>query len=276
MKWAAVCCAEAQGLKPGDPAFGAWVRLAATPVRTIKGQVIERKPDQGRRGGGRREGGRRERPADEQGRGDRKPREGGPRRPRQDRVDPTSWPRTARAGRSAPACGSSRPTTATNASARPGARPSARPSAKPSASASRGWATSPRSAQSRRIALTHPRDEDGLERQARPQSRLAAGHLGEVLRVERHVQVGGEDGDQRRDQPPAGGAPRRRGHEPQPAGDLGHAAGVDDRVRGREIRRHGPRVDLRDHEVHDAGEDEERAGQEADGAHCGGTLPCRA
>ena len=31
MKWSAVCCERAEGLKPGDPVFQAWVRLAATP-----------------------------------------------------------------------------------------------------------------------------------------------------------------------------------------------------------------------------------------------------
>ena len=36
MKWSAVCCERAEGLKPGDPVFQAWVRLAATPVREVK------------------------------------------------------------------------------------------------------------------------------------------------------------------------------------------------------------------------------------------------
>jgi hypothetical protein len=36
LKWAAVCCDASQGLKPGDPLFLAWIRLAGTPVRTIK------------------------------------------------------------------------------------------------------------------------------------------------------------------------------------------------------------------------------------------------
>ena len=36
MKWSAVCCEKAEGLKPGDPVFQAWVRLAATPVREVK------------------------------------------------------------------------------------------------------------------------------------------------------------------------------------------------------------------------------------------------
>jgi hypothetical protein len=58
MKWAMVCCVAAEGLPPGDPVFLAWVRLAATPVRDIKGQVLERddRPGgRGRRGGGRRD-----------------------------------------------------------------------------------------------------------------------------------------------------------------------------------------------------------------------------
>ena len=31
MKWSSVCAEQAQGVKPGDPTFTAWVRLAATP-----------------------------------------------------------------------------------------------------------------------------------------------------------------------------------------------------------------------------------------------------
>ncbi len=65
LKWAMVCCLAAEGLPPGDPVFLAWVRLAATPVREIKGQVRERddRGGRGRPGGprddrrGRREGG---------------------------------------------------------------------------------------------------------------------------------------------------------------------------------------------------------------------------
>jgi hypothetical protein len=68
LKWAAACCQAAQGLKPGDPAFNAWVRLAATPVREIKAEVAEPRDDRGGRSGrgGRRGGDRREAP-----RGDR-------------------------------------------------------------------------------------------------------------------------------------------------------------------------------------------------------------
>jgi len=82
-KWAVVCCDASIGLKPGDPTFNAWVRLAATPVREIKGLV---RPDderdgrgraRGRRGGPRREGG--------EGRSGGR-REGGDRGPRRERV----------------------------------------------------------------------------------------------------------------------------------------------------------------------------------------------
>jgi hypothetical protein len=92
MKWAAVCCAQAQGLKPGDPAFNGWVRLAATPVRAIKAEVVEERPQQGRRGGPGRDGGGGGRRADGPGRSDRGGGQGsrdrGPRRPREDRVKP--------------------------------------------------------------------------------------------------------------------------------------------------------------------------------------------
>jgi hypothetical protein len=53
LKWAAVCCEASTGLKPGDPVFAAWVRLAATPVREIKARVPDDRPERGRgRGGG--------------------------------------------------------------------------------------------------------------------------------------------------------------------------------------------------------------------------------
>ena len=66
LKWAAVCAQSAEGMKPGDPVFNAWVRLAATPVREVKGLLPRppeaersergpggRRPGQQRSGGGR-------------------------------------------------------------------------------------------------------------------------------------------------------------------------------------------------------------------------------
>jgi hypothetical protein len=53
MKWSSVCAEQAQGHKPGDPTFTAWVRLAATPVRDVKAIVNPRTRDDDRRGGGR-------------------------------------------------------------------------------------------------------------------------------------------------------------------------------------------------------------------------------
>ena len=53
MKWSSVCCEQAQGVKPGDPTFTAWVRLAATPVRDVKAIVNPRGAnDRGGRGRG--------------------------------------------------------------------------------------------------------------------------------------------------------------------------------------------------------------------------------
>jgi len=53
MKWSSVCCEQAQGVKPGDPTFTAWVRLAATPVRDVKAIVNPRGANErGRRGRG--------------------------------------------------------------------------------------------------------------------------------------------------------------------------------------------------------------------------------
>ena len=53
MKWSSVCAEQAQGVKPGDPTFTAWVRLAATPVRDVKAIVNPRPAydDRGGRGG---------------------------------------------------------------------------------------------------------------------------------------------------------------------------------------------------------------------------------
>ena len=53
MKWSSVCAEQAQGVKPGDPIFTAWVRLAATPVRDVKAIVNPRNRDDDRRGRGR-------------------------------------------------------------------------------------------------------------------------------------------------------------------------------------------------------------------------------
>jgi hypothetical protein len=72
LKWAAVCAQAAEGMKPGDPVFNAWVRLAATPVREVKAQLPRPpEPERGggrpgepaaRRPGGQRSGGRGDRP----------------------------------------------------------------------------------------------------------------------------------------------------------------------------------------------------------------------
>jgi hypothetical protein len=58
MKWSSVCAEQALGVKPGDPTFTAWVRLAATPVRDVKAIVNPRPAYDDRRGrGGRGRGG---------------------------------------------------------------------------------------------------------------------------------------------------------------------------------------------------------------------------
>jgi hypothetical protein len=81
LKWAQVCSDAARGLQPGDPAFAAWVRLAATPVRDVRGAVndmlgIVEEPRGHRRGGARRGGGgRRERPGEWGGEGRARPSE---------------------------------------------------------------------------------------------------------------------------------------------------------------------------------------------------------
>src|SRR5204863_9497630 len=50
MKWSSVCAEQAQGVKPGDPTFTAWVRLAATPVRDVKA-IVNPRPAYDQRGG---------------------------------------------------------------------------------------------------------------------------------------------------------------------------------------------------------------------------------
>ena len=57
MKWSSVCAEQAQGVKPGDPTFTAWVRLAATPVRDVKAIVNPRPAYDNRGRGGRGRGG---------------------------------------------------------------------------------------------------------------------------------------------------------------------------------------------------------------------------
>ena len=82
LKWAAVCAQSAEGLKPGDPVFNAWVRLAATPVREVKGH-LPRPAEQARPAGGGRDAGRRsggQRPGEAGGRRDRGRRDDRPSR----------------------------------------------------------------------------------------------------------------------------------------------------------------------------------------------------
>lgn len=64
-KWSAVCCDRAVGLKPGDPVFQAWVRLASTPVREVKSVAAPPREDRQRRGARRN---------DQRGRSDRQER----------------------------------------------------------------------------------------------------------------------------------------------------------------------------------------------------------
>jgi hypothetical protein len=81
LKWAAVCCEASQGLRPGDPTFAAWVRLAATPVREIKAKVPDDRPQRdGRRGGPRRD----DRPGGGPSRGPRRDRDDRGRASRED------------------------------------------------------------------------------------------------------------------------------------------------------------------------------------------------
>jgi hypothetical protein len=79
MKWAAVCAQSAEGLKPGDPVFNAWVRLAATPVREVKAQ-LPRPAEQERSGRDSKGVGRRSAGPRSGGRGDRPRREDRPSR----------------------------------------------------------------------------------------------------------------------------------------------------------------------------------------------------
>jgi hypothetical protein len=90
MKWAAVCALQAQGLRPGDPAFAAWIRLAATPVREVKAEVRdpEERPRRGGRGGAGPRGGGQGGRGGESGRGGRSEA----RAPRRERAPDGSRP----------------------------------------------------------------------------------------------------------------------------------------------------------------------------------------
>jgi hypothetical protein len=77
------------------------------------------------------------------------------------------------------------------------------------------------------------------------------------------VHVRREHGDERGDQEQPGGAPRARVHRAERAGDLGHAARVDELAVGGQVRRHDPHVPARLEEVHDAGERHHRPREEA-------------
>jgi hypothetical protein len=56
LKWATVCADACKGLKPSDPVFSAWIRLAATPVSAIKNELgLNERRDERRRRGPRRD-----------------------------------------------------------------------------------------------------------------------------------------------------------------------------------------------------------------------------
>jgi hypothetical protein len=84
LKWATVCADACKGLKPSDPVFSAWVRLAATPVSAIKNElgINDRRPQRGR------------------GPGRGRPGDRGPRRGRDDRggVSREDFQRLSRGG----------------------------------------------------------------------------------------------------------------------------------------------------------------------------------
>ena len=127
MKWSAVCCESAEGLKPGDPVFQAWVRLAATPVREVKAVASPPRED---RAPPRRRPPRRARP---------RPRPA--RRPA--RPAARSSPRSAATARSAArsASSASRTIRRTRRPATSSGAPSAKRSARQRPSASPAWAT---------------------------------------------------------------------------------------------------------------------------------------
>jgi hypothetical protein len=80
LKWATVCADACKGLKPSDPVFSAWVRLAATPVSAIKRELgLNDRPDRGGRRGGPGRG--------RDGRGPRREGRGGDRGDRVSRED---------------------------------------------------------------------------------------------------------------------------------------------------------------------------------------------
>ena len=111
-----------------------------------------------------------------------------------------------------------------------------------------------------------PRHERGLERQAEPEQRPR--DRGVALRVQGHVDVGGEDRDARRDQPPAGEPAGPRQQHARAAGQLGDAARVDDRPLVGEGVGDDRLVDLRAEEVQRPG-DEPEQGEREGAAHRG-------
>ena len=116
-----------------------------------------------------------------------------------------------------------------------------------------------------------PPDHQGLERQPgpeRPARDAVQVEAPDLLGADRHVNVRGEHGDEQCDQPPPREAACRRRDHRERARDLG-VARVDDGVAGRDrdVARDGRLVLPRDHEVHDAGEGEERGEGPLRGGH---------
>ena len=98
-----------------------------------------------------------------------------------------------------------------------------------------------------------------LKRQASPQRPRSAGHLRELLRVQCHVEVGGEDRHQGGHEPPPCRTPRSPDEQPGSSGHLGHSGCVNHRPRGRDVRGHDLLVGPRDDEVQSSRADEDEA-----------------
>ena len=76
--------------------------------------------------------------------------------------------------------------------------------------------------------------------------------------MQRHVDIGGEDGDEEQDQAPGGAGACFFEAEQGAEEDFGEAADLDERRRVRQVGRHDFEIEFGPREMHASGDDEQK------------------
>jgi hypothetical protein len=111
----------------------------------------------------------------------------------------------------------------------------------------------------------YPEDEDGLQGQSQPKGPLGEVHVGSVLRLQGHKNIRGEDGDEKRDEAPAGNAAEWPDEQTNSAGHFGEAADGDEQCGVSELGRDDFAVEPRIAKVIQSGEGEKDCGGDSGG-----------